>query len=77
LNELGADESEIELKAYMNYQDDFEHIDRSIAMLETRRMNAIRMLGEYRATFARKVHAISNRLIQGGASIPQQITNQS
>ncbi len=62
----------------MNYQDDFEHIDRSIAMLENRRINAIRMLTEYRdAISARKVHAVPNRLIEGGASIPQQITKQT
>lgn len=75
--ELGFDESEIETLVFERCQDRIEQIDRSLAMLESRRMNAIRFLGEYRETFARKVHAVSNRLIENGAPNPQQIARQT
>ena len=40
-------------------------------MLENRRLAAIRFLGEYRETFARKVQAVSDKLIENGAPNPQ------
>jgi hypothetical protein len=75
--EIGFDESDIETLVLERCQDRIEQIDRSLAMLESRRMAAIRFLGEYRGTFARKVHAVSNRLIEHGAPNPQQIATQT
>jgi hypothetical protein len=40
-------------------------------------MNAIRFFGEYRETFARKVKAVSDKLIEDGAPHRQQITKQT
>jgi hypothetical protein len=75
--ELGFYESEIETLVFKRCQDRIEQIDRSLAMLESRRMAAISFFGEYRGTFARKVHAVSNRLIKDGAPNPQQIARQT
>jgi len=61
--ELGFDEFEIETSVFEYCQDRIAEIERSLSILETRRMNAIRFFGEYRETFARKVKAVSDKLI--------------
>jgi hypothetical protein len=72
--EHGFDEFELEMSVFEECQDQIEGIDRSLAMLENRWMAAIRFLGEYRETFARKVRAVSDKLIENGAPDPQRIT---
>jgi hypothetical protein len=69
--EHGFGEFELETSVFEECQDRIEEIDRSLAMLENRRMAAIRFLGEYRETFARKVQAVSDKLIENGAPNPQ------
>lgn len=75
--ELEFDEFEIETSVFEYCQDRIAEIDRSLSMLENRRMNAIRFFGEYRETFARKVKAVSDKLIEDGAPHRQQITKQT
>lgn len=76
LKELGADEVEIELEVYKECRDELEYNGRTTAVLENRRMGALRTLWEcreYRAISTRKGRGISNRRvkIEDGASIPQ------
>jgi hypothetical protein len=75
--EHGFDEFELEMSVFEECQARIEEIDRSLAMLENRRMAAIRFLGEYRETFARKVRAVSDKLIENGAPDLQRITKQA
>jgi hypothetical protein len=74
LRELGLDESDIEIAALMDSRDLIEAIDRRLARLEVRRINAIRFVGEYRKAFAQRVGEVSKRLIESDGTDLQRIT---
>jgi hypothetical protein len=76
LQELGADETEVELKVFQECRDELEHLEGSIAMWENRRMSTFRSFWEHRTFSAQKGRAAS-RVIEGGAPSPQRLTQQT
>jgi hypothetical protein len=77
MREIESKGPAIEFTAFKNSRSFIDAIDRSLATLEIRRLNAVRFLMEYnKAPFARKVDKISTRLIESEAPPLQPATRQ-
>ena len=63
LQEAGLDESSVEAEAFRLSIDDIEKLDRALTLAEVRRDKAIRMIAEYKDSFAIRLRQSAERVL--------------
>jgi hypothetical protein len=75
LDEFRLDESAIEAEAIQSRFSELEMFDKMLTLQESRLDKALRSIADYRASFAKQVREVSNRVIEGDPVV--QLENRS